>query len=135
MVAQDVWQYINDRCNPYAELQMDGLVVVDGTGKTIDESISVVAGRSDPQVREYLDGSITGSFQFGVYAMAKNRVKVNQWLQDVVDHFKTNPNIELSNEIIFTAKPTVSPYLLERTDNGGFIYAAYFDVTYDETPM
>jgi|GEM_PF-3187514 len=125
MIAQDIWQYVNDFCAPYAPLEMDGLA---GEG----ESVSVQAGRGSPARQQYLDGAATGTFPFEIRAKSRSRKKANQWLQDVVDHFKVNPEIRLTHQLMFRAEPVVTPYLLERGEGGGYIYTAQFLVTYDE---
>lgn len=125
MVARDIWRYIGEYCAPYAPVEMDGLA---GGG----ESISVQAGRGNPMGRCYLDGTLTGSFLFEIRAKSRDRGRANTWLQQVVDHFKQNPEIGLGDGIQFSAKPLVSPYLLERGMGGGYIYTASFAVEYDE---
>lgn len=125
MVAKYVWQYIKDNCNPYATVEMDGL-------SDDNESISVQAGRSNPVVESYMNHDSWGEFVFEVRAKSDSRIKANTWMQSLVDHFIARPNIPLDNKIFFKAEPLVAPYLLERGNDGGFIYTASFNVEYDE---
>lgn len=125
MVAQDVHRYIADHLHPYAELQMDGL-------SQDRDSITVIQGRGQPIVTNYMDRSISGQFDFDIRARSKNRIRANRWIQGVVDHFTAHPHIQLSVQTFFTATASASPYLIERTDQGEYVYAASFSVEYNQ---
>lgn len=125
MVAQDAYNYIKENLNPYAALQIDGLVQA-------RESISVQAEKGAPKEMVYLDGSITGGFFFSVRAKSADRAKANKWLEGVVDHFKANPRIQLNNACFFSAEPISNSYPYERNGDGTWIYTAQFKITYDE---
>lgn len=126
MVAKDLWEYIKSNCAPYASITMDGL-------SKEKESISIQQGRANPIVDTYMNGDIYGQFVFDVRAKSMDRTTANIWLENTVNHFKQQNEIPLEDgRVKFNAFPTVSPYLLERTEEGGYIYTASFTVTYDE---
>lgn len=126
MIAKDIWNYITQHCSPYAPIAMDGL-------SKEKESISIQQGRANPTIDTYMNGDTYGQFVFDVRAKSMNRTEANTWLEEVVTHFKQRNDIPLEDgRVKFSAFPTVAPYLLERTEEGGYIYTASFTVTYDE---
>ena len=125
MVANDVWQYINDNLSPFATLEMDGL-------SQEERSISLQQGRSAPVAIEYMDGGTSGEFDFEIRARSDDRIQVHSWMDSVTEHFRTHKTIPLTDKIFFSAAPVVAPYCMERDPDGCYVYTASFKVEYDE---
>lgn len=131
MIIIDFVNYLNsliDECKPYS--------IVNPQGLTDDAmSISVQSGVGNPIINRYLDGSTSGEFVVHVYAKVKDYGEIaDQWLNNIIHKFKgMNEKISLTDHCFFSVFPTSESRLYSRTDDGGYIYTASFNIEYDES--
>lgn len=130
MIITDFVNYLNSldgELKPYATVNPQGL--------TEDaESIAAQSGVGNPIQYRYMDGSCSGEFIVHVYAKVKEYAsKADIWLNALIHKFKDmNGKIELTQHCFFSVEPTSESRLYSRTDDGGYIYTASFNIEYDE---
>lgn len=125
MIIEDFYNYIVEMCEPFTDIQINGLT-------ENQESISIFGTPGNPVVKRYLSGAITGMFGLYILTQTKNKLTGYQWLDGLVDFFKQYKHIQLTNKLYFSAEPTSHVALNGRSDDGRYIYIANFNIEYDE---
>lgn len=125
MIIEDFYNYIVEMCEPFTDVQINGLT-------ENQESISIFGTPGNPVMNRYLDGSVTGLFGTYILTQTKDKLTGYKWLIGLVDFFKEYKDIPLSDKLQFSAEPTTHVSLNGRSEDGRYIYIANFNIEYDE---